>query len=81
MRDLFLERFIFKIRSSNCLGIDLESMTELQAISAVDCNSSHFGSSILTENVVAVYGNLIIVGGLPKPGFRHGKGIRVGGVC
>jgi hypothetical protein len=29
VRDLFLEIFILKIRSSNCLGIDLENMTEL----------------------------------------------------
>ena len=53
----------------------------LQAISAVHCNSSHFGNSILTENVVIGYGNLIIFGGLPKPEFRHGNDIRVGGVC
>ena len=45
----------------------------LQVISAVDCNSSPVGSSILTENVVVGYGNLQIFGGLPKPGFRHGK--------
>ena len=71
VRDLFLERFFnFLIRSSNCLGIDLEGMT-------VDCNSSLFGSSILMENVVVGYGNLRICGGLPKPGFRHGKDIRV----
>ena len=81
MRDLFLERVIFRISSSNCLGIDLESMTTLQAISAVDCNSSTFGSSILMENVIVGYGNLRIFGGLPKPGFRHGKDIRVGRVC
>jgi hypothetical protein len=53
----------------------------LQAISAVDYNSSSFSSSILAENVVAGYGNLRIVGGLPKPGFRHGKDIRIGRVC
>jgi hypothetical protein len=53
----------------------------LQAISAVDCNSSPFGSSILMENIAFGDGKLHIFGGLPKPGFRHGKDIRVGGVC
>jgi hypothetical protein len=40
------------------MGIDLESMTELKALSAVDCNSPSFGNSILTENVVVGDGNL-----------------------
>ena len=48
----------FKSRSSNCLGTDLDSMTELkQTISAVDCNSSPFASSIFVENVVVGDGN------------------------
>jgi hypothetical protein len=37
--------------------------------------------TILKENVVVGDGNLRIFGALPKPGFRHGKDIRVGGVC
>ena len=53
----------------------------LQAISAVDCNSSPFSSSIVAENVIVGYGNLRIVGGVPEPGFRHGKDIRVSRVC
>ena len=36
----------------------------LQALSAVDCNSCQFGSSILTEHFAAEYGNLRIFGGL-----------------
>jgi hypothetical protein len=39
-------------------GIDLEYDRTLQATSAVDCNSSPLGSSILTENVVVGDGNL-----------------------
>ena len=35
---------------------------------------------ILTENVVVGDGNFRIFGGLPKPGFRYCKDIRVGGV-
>jgi hypothetical protein len=31
----------------------------------------------LTEDVIVGYGNLYIFGGLPEPGFRHGKDIRV----
>jgi hypothetical protein len=53
----------------------------LQSISAVDCISSPFGHSILSENVVVKDGNLRIFSGLPQPGFRHGKDIKVGGVC
>jgi hypothetical protein len=79
VRDLFLERLIFKLE---VFGNRPEKYDiTLQAISAVDCYPSPFGSSILTENVVAGYGNLTIVGGLPKPGFRHSKDIRVGRVC
>jgi hypothetical protein len=33
LRDLFLERWIFKSRSSNCLGTDLDSKTELCRLS------------------------------------------------
>ena len=36
--------------------------------------------SILMENVVVGDGNLRIFGGLPEPGFRHGKDIRVSSV-
>ena len=49
---LISEKVNFKSRSLNCLGTDLDSMTELQAISAVDCNSAPFGSSILAENII-----------------------------
>jgi hypothetical protein len=42
----------------------------LQAISAVDCNSSPFGSSILTENVVDGDGNLRMFGGLDSDTAR-----------
>jgi hypothetical protein len=63
VRDLFLERWIFKRRSSNCLGTDLDSKTTLQAISAVDCNSGPFGSYILSENVIVRDGNVRVFGG------------------
>ena len=33
VRDLFLERWIFKSRSSNCLGTDLDGKTELCRLS------------------------------------------------
>ena len=68
-----LERWIFKSRSSNCLGTDLDGRTELslQAIFAVDCNTAPFGSSILSENVVVRDEHFRIFDGLPKPGFRH----------
>ena len=69
MRDLFLERRFERFG----YGPGKYDIT-LQA------NSSPFGSSILTENVIVGYGNLRIFGGLPKPGFRHGKDIRVGSV-
>ena len=66
VRDLFLERCIFRSISSNCLVTDLDS------ISAVDCHSAPFGSSTLSENVIVKDGNFRVFGGLPKPGFRHG---------
>jgi hypothetical protein len=41
-------------------------------ISAVDCNTAPFGSSILSENVIVREGNVRVFGVLPKPVFRHG---------
>ena len=70
-RLFFLERWI-KSRSSNCLGTDLDSRTELCRLSAVDCNTAPFGRSILSEYVVVRDGDFRVIGGLAKTGFRHG---------
>ena len=70
VRDLFLERWIFKSRNSKLFGPGEYDRT-LQAIPAVDCNSAPFGSSILAENVIVMDGDFKVLGGFPKPGFRH----------
>ena len=46
VRGLFLERWIFKSRSLNCLGTELDSVRTLQA------NSTPLGSSNLSENII-----------------------------
>ena len=53
MRDLFLERWNFNSRSSNCLGTDLDSMTELCRLPLQEiATPAPLESSILSENVV-----------------------------
>jgi hypothetical protein len=54
-------------------------MTELCKLSAVDRTAKGGVVAILKENVVGM--ETSIFGGLPTPGFRHGKDFRVGRVC
>ena len=61
-----MERWIFRSRSSNCFGTDLDSKIELCRL------TPPFGSSILAENVIVRGGNFRGFGGFPKPGLRHG---------
>ena len=46
MKDLFLERWIFKCRSLNCLGIDHDSITKLCRLSLI----SEFMMAFLSED-------------------------------
>ena len=52
-RDLFLERWIFKSRSSNCLGMDLDSMTELCRLSLQEIAAPPPLAVLISEFLVA----------------------------